>query len=76
MVQDFSMRWRTLAKRIATNIRRIRKEKGLTQEKAAERASDISWRYWQYLESGERNFSLKTLTRITKALGVDPKDLL
>lgn len=70
------MRWQTLSKRIATNIKQLRKEKGLTQEQAAVAAKDISWRYWQYIESGERNFSLKTLTRIAKALGVDPKELL
>lgn len=70
------MRWDTLAKRIGKNMKRLRKEKGLTQEQAAVAAKDISWRYWQYLESGQRNFSLKTLTRIAKALGIDPSDLL
>jgi transcriptional regulator with XRE-family HTH domain len=70
------MRWQTLAKRIGANMKKLRKEKGLTQEQAAIAAKDISWRYWQYLESGERNFSLKTLTRVAKALDVDPKDLL
>lgn len=70
------MHWQTLAKRIGGNVKRIRKERGFTQEKAAIGAKDISWRYWQYLEAGQRNFSLKTLTRIAKALGVDPKELL
>ncbi|OVE81993.1 hypothetical protein BVY03_01720 [bacterium K02(2017)] len=70
------MRWQTLAKRIANNIRKIRKGKGLTQEEAAVRANDISWRYWQYIESGKRNFSLKTLVRVAKALNVDPEYLL
>lgn len=70
------MNWQTLAKRIGANIKRLRKTRGLTQEKAAVGAKDISWRYWQYLESGQRNFSLKTLARIAKALEVDPKDLL
>lgn len=70
------MKWQTLAKRIGSNIKRLRKEKGLTQEQAAVAAKDISWRYWQYLESGQRNFSLKTLTRIAKALDVDPRELI
>lgn len=70
------MKWQTLAKKIGANIKRLRKERGLTQEQAAVAAKDMSWRYWQYLESGQRNFSLKTLTRIAKALGVDPRDLL
>lgn len=70
------MKWQTLAKKIGANIKRLRKEQGLTQEQAAVAAKDMSWRYWQYLESGQRNFSLKTLTRIAKALGVDPRDLL
>lgn len=69
------MRWQTLANRIGKNIKRIRKERELTQEQAAEKAQDISWRYWQYIESGKRNYSLKTLVRIAKALEVDPSEL-
>lgn len=70
------MIWQTLAKQIGANMKRLRKERGLTQEQAALKAKDLSWRYWQYLESGQRNFSLKTLTRLAKSLGVKPKDLL
>ncbi len=70
------MKWQTLAKRIGSNIKRIRIEKELTQEVAADRAKNLSWRYWQYLEVGQRNCSLETLTRIAKALNVDPEELL
>ncbi|MFH1653514.1 MAG: helix-turn-helix transcriptional regulator [Pseudomonadota bacterium] len=30
----------------------------------------------QQLESGQRNFDIETLTRIAKALDVDPRELL
>lgn len=70
------MLWNTLAKRIGKNISKIRKEKKITQEKAAELSGSLSTRHWQYLEKGEVNCTVKTLTKVARALKVDPEDLI
>lgn len=57
-------------------VRDRRKNKGLSQDKASEMAKNLSLRYWQYIEKGERNLTLDTLVKIAKSLEVDPEDLL
>lgn len=71
-----SMRWQTLTKRIGKNMKKLRLEKGLTQEAAADRSKDITLRYWQFLEAGEKNFTIHKLVAVARALKVDPLDLL
>ena len=70
------MKWKTLAIRIGKNIRRIRREKDLTQEKAAELSGTMTLRHWQYLEKGDVNCTLHSLARVARALDVDPGELL
>lgn len=53
----------------AANMRRIRKEKALTQEKVAE-AADLHVNYISSVERGERNISICNIERIAVALGV------
>jgi len=53
----------------ATNMRRIRKSKELTQEKVAELA-ELHPNYISSVERGERNISIRNIERIAKALGV------
>ena len=53
------------------NIREIRETKGLSQEKAAEKAN-ISRNRWQEIEYGCKNITIDTLRRIAGALGVSP----
>ena len=60
--------------RVGLNIRKIREERGLTQEKLAEFA-DLHRAYIGQIERGEKNVGLKNLERIAKALKVDIKDL-
>lgn len=48
---------------------------GLTQEKASGIAN-LSLRYWQSLESGEKNLTLDALVRIARVLQVEIKDLV
>lgn len=57
------------------NIQRLRKEKGLSQEKLAEIAN-VHRTYIGMIERAEKNITLLNIQKIAKALDVDPKDLL
>jgi transcriptional regulator with XRE-family HTH domain len=57
------------------NIARIRSEKGLTQEVVAKKAK-VHRVTLARIETGERMPSLRSLSKIAKALGVDMKELL
>ncbi|MHA5112427.1 helix-turn-helix transcriptional regulator [Oenococcus oeni] len=62
--------------KIGSNIRKIRKEEGLTQEKLAE-LSGLSINFIYRIErSNDQNISIKNLIMIAKALEVDAVDLL
>jgi transcriptional regulator with XRE-family HTH domain len=62
-------------KDVGFNIRKIREEKGLSQEKLAALA-DLHRAYVGQIERGEKNIGLKNLEKIAKALKVKTKDLL
>ena len=62
-------------KEVGFNIRRIREERGLSQEKLASLA-DLHRAYVGQIERGEKNIGLKNLEKIANALSVDIKDLL
>ena len=62
-------------KEVGFNIRRVREDKGLSQEKLAALA-DLHRAYVGQIERGEKNVGLKNLEKIAKALKVDIKDLL
>jgi len=62
-------------KQVGFNIRRIREERGLSQEKLAALA-DLHRAYVGQIERGEKNIGLKNLEKIAKALNVKIKDLL
>lgn len=59
----------------AANMRRIRLEKKLTQERVAEMA-ELHPNYISSVERGERNISICNIERIAHALGVAMTDLL
>jgi len=59
---------------IAENIQRIRKQRGLTQEKLALKA-ELNRAYTGYIERGERKPSVETLQKIAKALQVKIHEL-
>lgn len=59
----------------ALNMKRIRLEKKLTQEKVAE-AADLHPNYISSVERGERNISVCNIERIADALGVPMSELL
>ncbi len=55
--------------RIGENVRRIRMEKGLTQERLAEK-TELSLTAIQKVEAGQGGIRLETLIRIAAALGI------
>ncbi len=64
-----------LEQAFGVNVRRVRKERGLTQEGLAHEAQiDVS--YLAQIERGERNPTLSLVQRIADALGVGPLILL
>lgn len=60
---------------LAENLRRLRSERGLSQEAFAN-VSGIHRTYVGGIERGERNVTLETIARIAKAFDVEPADLL
>ncbi|WP_185903043.1 helix-turn-helix domain-containing protein [Bacteriovorax stolpii] len=58
-----------LVRRVATNIRKVRLSKGLTQEDL--HTLGLERRWYQRIESGTYSVSLPTLDRVSRAFGVD-----
>lgn len=65
----------TLKLALSNNIKRIRKEQGISQEKLALKA-DVDRSYMSELERCLANPSIDALMRIGNALDVSPSDLL
>ncbi|MBN2180826.1 MAG: helix-turn-helix transcriptional regulator [Sedimentisphaerales bacterium] len=61
-------------KEVGLNIRKLREERGISQEKLAEFAG-LHRTYIGQIERGEKNIGLKNLQKIAKALGVDLKNI-
>ena len=59
----------------ATNLRRCRNAKGLSQDALAYEA-EVSRSYLSQLEKGVFHASLKIVERLAKALDVEPAELL
>lgn len=64
-----------IVKQVGFNIRSIREERGISQEKLAGLA-DLHRAYIGQIERGEKNIGLKNLEKIATALGVETKELL
>jgi transcriptional regulator with XRE-family HTH domain len=62
-------------KEVGFSIRRIREQRGLSQEKLAALAG-LHRAYIGQIERGEKNIGLKNLGKIAKALGVSTRVLL
>jgi len=60
--------------RLGQNVCRLRTQKALTQEQLAEKA-DLSRRYLQRIESGERNPTVDVLAKLRRALACSWNDL-
>jgi len=65
-------KWQTI---LAKNVRRLRQQRGMTQEQLAFDA-EIDLTYMGGIERGKRNPSLKVMVRIADALSVSLPKLL
>jgi transcriptional regulator with XRE-family HTH domain len=68
------MDFASYARAIGANVRKARLLRGLTQEQVAARG--FTYRFFQELERGVRNPSLRTLHDLASALGVTVEDLV
>jgi transcriptional regulator with XRE-family HTH domain len=59
----------------ASNVRRIRTARGMSQEKLAEECG-LHRTYISDIERAERNLSIENMERIAQALAVDVRELL
>lgn len=64
-----------LARTLGLNVRRYRKERGLSQEALADAVS-LAVTYVGQIERGLRNPTLEVVEKFAKALNVKPLDLL
>jgi len=64
-----------MRKLVGRNVKRIRQEKGLTQEQLAE-LSGFSQQYISGLEQGRRNPTIVSIYELATALGVSHMDLV
>jgi len=62
-------------KRIGESIRYFRDQRGMTQEKLAEKA-DLHPVYISQVERADRALTINALLRITKALGIKLRDII
>ncbi|WP_374801275.1 helix-turn-helix domain-containing protein [Aerosakkonema funiforme] len=60
---------------MASNLKRLRKELGISQEDLAEKCG-LHRTYVGAIERSERNITLQTLEKLAESLGVSPHDLL
>ncbi len=60
---------------VGRNLRRIRRERGLSQEEFADLLG-VHRTYMGGVERGERNLTLRSLERLADRLKVDPRDLM
>ena len=63
-----------LLKLVGKRIRQLRIERGLTQEQMTRFGLD--YKYYQRIEYGEKNLSLRTLYKIAQAFGMSISELL
>ena len=61
--------------KIGDNIRAVRKQRGYSQEEFADIVG-FSRSYYTEIETGKRNVSVLNLTKILKALNVNPNEII
>ena len=61
--------------KIGDNMRTVRKQRGYSQEEFADIVG-FSRSYYTEIETGKRNISVLNLTKILKALNVNPNEII
>lgn len=64
-----------ICRQVGTNIRRLREEKGWSQEELADRTG-LHRTYISGIERGVRNPTVTIVARIARPLGIKPGELL
>ncbi len=65
----------TVVQKFGKKLRKIRKSKGVTQEKLAEKAG-MDFSYLNLIEGGKRNPTLKIIAKIARVLGIRLDELM
>jgi transcriptional regulator with XRE-family HTH domain len=65
----------SLHSRLGANLRKIRLDKGMSQEGLADLAG-LHRTYVSSVERGERNVTLETIDKLAKALGISTSKLI
>lgn len=61
---------------IGANVRRVREERGWTQEEAAEHCGEMASQLLCRIELGATNVTALSLSRIVEGFGIEPAELL
>lgn len=68
------MATRSVKSRFGSTLRKLRDERGYSQEELAEKAG-LHRNYIGGVERGERNVALENIVKLARALSVSPRDL-
>lgn len=68
--------FRTRLRVLGRNVKRLRIERGYSQEAMAEAASLTDDRFLRRIERGEINLTFETLVKLAEALRVEPEALV
>ncbi len=63
-----------LLRRVGERVRQLRKDRGLRQEDMCQ--FGFEYKYYQRIEYGQKNLSLKTLNRLSRAFDISVSELL
>lgn len=66
----------TLQQTVGENLRRIRLDRGLSQERLAHEVLGLSLRYVADIEAGRRNLTMQAVERLAESLEVPATELL